>query len=398
MAIEFKTPEEIADQYLTHLKSLKPSVDIARTDSDWWIRSRVVGGLMSGLYADQRKISEDAFPQSARRDALERHLDLYFGEGFIQPTKAVGTVFVSGSNGSVMPIGTQFQYDPNGNTYQTTIALTLSGTTGTVSVESIDSGQAQNLLEGTALSIPAPPAGYAPSGEVYGAAISDGRDLETNEEAATRILDRIRNPISGGTATDYKQWAKEADSSVIDANVIRYIYGLGTVGVVITAGTTDIDAAVDAGDPVVRVPSDALIEAVQEYIDAKKPLTDCAHVIGPTEITQNVTVLVRFKDGNGSTVPAGQTLTQAELVQREVKRAIYKTPPGGRQFGATGFVVCSEIEEVIDAALSAAPYTEGSTVQILIDREVEDLSATGVNRMILANEIANPGTITITAM
>lgn len=395
MAIEFKTPTEIADQYLLHLKGLKPEVNTDQEDSDWWIRSRVVGGVVAGMYADQRKIADDAFPQNARRDALEKHLELYFGEGFKQATEAVGTVSVTGTMGSTVPIGTEFSYEPNGNAYQATELVTLATTTAAVPVQSVDVGQAQNLLEGAELTISSPPPGINPTAEVINGNLSDGRDIESNDEAAARILARVRNPIAGGTESDYKQWAIAADDSVSDANVIRYQYGPGTVGVVFTAGTTDIDQAIDNNQAIVRIPSDALVELVSDYIDDRNPLTDCLYVQKPTVVTLDVTVRVRFVDGDLSTIPAGQTLTQQELVEREVQRAIYKTPPGGRQFGATGFVVCSEIEEVLDSNLSYSPYTEGVIAQILMDRQVDDLSASGPNRMILPTEIVEPGTINV---
>lgn len=395
MAEDFKTPEEIAEQYLLHLKALKPEVNTDQTDTDWWIRAHVLGGVLSGIYADQRKVAEDAFPQSARREALERHLELYFGEGFIQPTQAEGELLVSGATGSLIPAGTEFQYSPNGNTYTADEDVTLDATTGVVPVTSVGTGQVQNLLEGATLQLPSAPAGVDPTATVYNGNIADGRDEETNEEAATRILDRIRNPISGGTESDYRQWAREASDSVTDSNVIRFLYGPGSVGVIVVAGTTDIDTALDNDIPIVRIPTDELIQTVSDYIEARKPLTDCAFILKPTEIDVDVTARVRYRQGDGSTIPSGQTLTQEELVIREVKRAIYKTPPGGRQFGSSGFVVVSEIEEVIDQALSAEPYTEGSIGQILVDRQIEDLSATGVNLMIAENELATPGTITV---
>lgn len=397
MAIKFPTPSEIGDQYLLILKSLKPEVDISRTDSDWWIRSRVLGGVLSGLYSDQLKISDDAFPQSARREALEKHLSLYFGSGFKQATQSVGTVSVTGTPGSTVPIATEFLYSPNGNVYQATDAVTLVGTTGAVPVQSVASGQEQNLLEGAALILSSPPSGIQPSAETL-TALSDGRDEESNEEAKERILNRIQQPPAGGTANDYETWAKEADVSVVDANVLRFIYGLGTVGVIFTAGTTDIDSAVTNGDPIVRVPSAGLIQTVKDYIDAKNPLTDCVFVEAPAVVYVPVTIRVRYSDGDGTTVPSGQTLTQAELVAREVRRAIYKTPPGGRTFGATGFIVASEIEEVVDQGLSANPYTVGEFAQIIVDRQVDNLAPSGPNLMLSPREIAEPGTITVIEM
>lgn len=395
MAVEFRTPEEIATQYLTWLKGLKPEVNTDQTDSDWYIRSRVLGGVFSGVYADQRKVAEDAFPQNARHEALENFLQLYFNESFSAATVSQGNVKVTGASGSTVSVGTEFTYEPNGNVYQATEAVTLDSSSGLVAVQSINPGQDQNLLEGAILNISSPPAGIDSSAVVFGGNLSDGRNEETDDEAKTRILNRIRNPLSGGTKTDYEQWATDADPSVNQASAIRYLYGPGSVGVVITAGTTDIDDAVTNGNPVVRLPSSGLIDEVQSYIDARKPLTDCAHVLSPTLKSINVTVKVTYESGDGTTVPNGQTLTQEELVIREVQRAIYKIPPGGRRIGSTGFVLASEIEEVLDFGLSTTPYTEGEFAQILRDRQVEDLSASGVNLIISETELAEPGVITV---
>jgi uncharacterized phage protein gp47/JayE len=396
VAIEFLTPNQIGDDYLLHLKTLKPEVNIDQTDSDWWIRSRVVGGVLSGVYQDQRKIADDVFPQSARSDALEKHLITLFGSGFIQATAAHGYASVTGTPSTTVPLSTQFIYTPNGNVYQSTQAVTLTGATGLIPVQSVNTGQAQNLLEGASLTLPTPPGGINALAEVFSGPLTDGRDQETNDQASQRILDRLRSPPAGGTAADYKAFAKAADPSVNEVNVIRWIYGLGTVGVVITAGTTDIDTAVTNGDPVVRLPSQALIDIVDAYIQGVKPLTDCSHVLGPAVVTLDVTVKVAYAQGNGSTILPGQTLTQEQLVQREVSRAIYKTPPGGRRFGASGYVLASDIEESLDVGLSAqSTYQTGNFGSVLTDRQCVDLAASGPNRLVLDREIVDPGVITV---
>jgi len=401
MALDYKTPEEIAQEYLLNLKILKPEVNTGQTDSDWWIRGHVVGGVLSGVYADQLKISNDAFPQSARREALERHLFTYFGEGFRQPTQAQGDALINASaTGSFLAAGTQLQYAPNGNIYATTEDFTFQGgaVTGSVPVRSVSTGQDQNLLMDSPLAFLSPPAGILPNASVYAANISDGRDIESNAEAADRILRQIRTPLAGGKVDDYIQFALAADPSVTSANVLRFPFGFGTVGVIITAGTTNIDEALDNGDPVVILPSDDLVAKVQDYVETQNPITDCATVLPPASTIQDVTVRVRYASGDGSTVLSGQTLTQNQLVQREVQRAIYKTPPGGRILGPSGFVVASEMEEVIDGNLSASPYTIGNIAQILIDRQVQNLSPSSINRALLGNEVAIPGVITIIEM
>ena len=399
MATEYKTPDQIAEQYLLHLKGLKPNINTKQTDSDWWVRSRVVGGVVAGVYADQLKISNDPFPQSARRDAIEKHLYTQFNSGFTPATSAVGNVIVTGATGSTVTAGLQFTYTPNGNVYTATATVAFgSAASATIPVSSVSTGQNQNLLAGASLTISSAPAGVSSTATVDGNGLTDGRDIETTDEAAARVLTQIRTPLAGGKVSDYQLFALAADPSVTSANIIRFPFGFGTVGVVITAGTTDIDTALNNGDPVTLIPSAALVTTVQAYIDTQKILTDCATVMAPASVPVNVTVNVKFSTGTSSTVPAGQTLTQAQLVQREVQRAIYKTPPGGRQLGSSGYVVASEIEEVIDSNLSSTPYAQGNIATILLDRQVQNLSATGANLAILGNQIALPGTITVVEM
>lgn len=398
MAIQVKTPSQVAQEYLDELKALKPSVNVNQTDNDWWIRSRVVGSVISGVYADQRLLSDDPFPPRARRDALEKHLELYLERGFNPATQAQGNVGVTGDLGASISVGLQFTYAPNGNAYVSTEAVTLTsaipgGASGVVPVQSVAAGQNQNLTDGAALSISSPPAGIQAAALVLGG-LSDARDPETEAEAKDAVVTRIRQPLSVGRDSDYEQYAREADPAVVSASVSRYPFGLGTVGVYITSGTTDIDAAVDAGESVNIIPSDALVETVQEYLEENKPVTDCVTVFKPAAIPIDVTVKVRYRQGNGATILTGQTLTQDQLVEREVKRALYKHPVGGRVFDGEGFVVASEIEETIDAKLSADPVTVGS-IPILLDRQVLDLSASGINRKVLPNEAMIPGTILI---
>lgn len=397
---DFKTPSEIGDEYLTELKALKPDIDISRTDSDWWIRSRVVGGVGSGVYADQRLIADDAFPQRARSEAILRFLDLYFQGGLEPATQAQGFVSVTGNSGATAPVGMQFLYQPNGNAYQSTKLVVMPSVTGGGQVTalipalSVAAGQSQNLLPFAALVIPSPPAGINAAAQVASGGMADARDQETTDEARARILLRIRSPLSVGRVSDYIQYALQADPSVTSASVFRYPFGLGTVGVYITAGTTDIDAAVDGGQAISVIPSDALVATVQAYLNLNSPLTDCVSVLKPSQTSQDVTVDVSYKTGVGSTIPNGQTLTQDQLVAREVKRALYKTPVGGRKLGASGYVLMSDVAQTIDVKLSSESVEVGS-IPILLDRKVRDLSASGYNRVVLPNEVIVPGNIVV---
>lgn len=400
MAIIFQTPQQTAQDYLTHLQSLQPQINTSQQDSDWYIRAQVVGGLFAGVYADQRLLANDPFPQSARHDALGRHLFTYFGNtsqgSFLSATNASGYVAVFGASGSVLTSGTQFSFTPNGNTYQATASATLAGATGNnsyalVPVVSLGQGQAQNLLSGAPLTVSNPPAGILSSASASGN-LADGTDAETDAEAAARILARIQQPPAGGTASDYAAWA-ESVLGVTSASILRFPFGYGTVGIVITSGTTDIDEALNNGQDVVQFPSQSLIDQVQAYIDSVRPLNDCAYVMAPSGVTVNATVAVTYASGvpGDGTIPPGQTLTQDQLVQREVQRAIYKTPAGG----VNGYVIASTIEQTIDAGLSASGLVVGLYAQIVTDRQIQPLSASGYNFPLLGTQLPQPGIISV---
>ena len=399
MALLFPAPSVVAQEYLTHLKGLKPEVNTTQTDSDWYIRAQVTGGVISGCYADQELCSNDAFPQNARHAALSNHLFTYFNRDFNPAQPADGPVGGTGASGTFAAAGSlQFIYEPNGNAYISNENVTIDASGNySVTVQSVATGQNQNLLEGSPLTLSSPPNGFNAAAEVTGGNIADGTDMESDAEAAQAILTRIQNPITGGTASDYEQWAREADPSVVSANVIRYLFGLGTLGIMLSAGTTNIDTAIDNGTPIVLVPSNALIQIVQDYIDNLQICTDCVTVLPVSEVAVNVTIQVTYKSGTGSTIPSGQTLTQDQLVQREVSRAIYKTQAGGVEIGASGFVMADDINDVVGAGLGASTYTTG-TLPILLDRYCEDLSATGPNLMILGYQVAVPGTITVVSI
>ncbi len=325
------------------------------------------------------------------------HLYTYFGSGLIQPQPASGNVAVTGVDGTVIPQGTEFVYVPNGNSYQSTEEVTLSGVTGDVPIQSIGDGQIYNLLTGATLTCSTPPSGLNGTALSDGA-ISGGRDTETAAEAAARILAFIQSPPAGGTAADYVRFAMEASDSVTGATVLRFFLGLGSVGIVITAGTTDIDTALDEGVPIVLTPTDALIDEVQTYVETQKVVTDCITVMGPTLVEVDVTVLVAYaNNATDDTIEPVSGLTYSALVQREVQRAIYKTPPGGRQINGIGYLTVDDIETQLDISLSAGPYIAGSYAQILANRQVQSLTGddNAPDLVMLQPQVVTPGTITV---
>ncbi len=393
-----KTQADVFSEYRAYLLGLDPTRNLDQTDSDDWIRGQVDAGVVSGVYADQEKIGQDAFPQNARREALLRHKFAYFNVSTFDPaTVSDGPVLVTGTAlAGPFSAGLLLTHAQTGNTYQTTEAVTLdAGGAGTVTIQSVLAGQNQNLQAGTVLSIGSAPAGLNNTATVATGGISDGTNEENEERLSLRILNRMQSSARGGNDADHREWALAASPAVTSAAVLRYPNGFGTVGVIITSGTTDIDAAVDNDEAVDFTPSDDLIALVKTYIELVDPVTECVFVYGPVEVPINVTVVARFTTGNCATVLSGQTLTQGALVEREVKRALYKMGTGGTMMpDNTRFALKKSIEDGIDSHLSAADTVLGSTLQIVLDRQVSNLDGVNDNLALTANQRPIPGTIT----
>lgn len=404
----FPTPSQVFAQYKQYLKSLKPSLNVNDKNSDFIIRGKAFAGLVSGLWGDQKKIYNDTFIINMRPEAL-----LLKGQDFgipRQPATAAQSpqVRVTGVNGTVIAPGDlTFLYQATNVLYSNVNGGTISGGQIDVQVQCQVTGQVGNVEAPDTLQVVSPPSGVNATASLL-QTMADGADIETFDSYRARLLEREQQPPAGGNETDYPNFAFSADSSVRSAFIRRFGRGLGTVDVYITTGTTDIDTAVTNGIAVVRIPSGIVLAGVQAYYNSHAPLTDCPKVFAPSEVNVNATVKVILAAGlTLSSIPTDPVnnplnLTCQQLIQREVGRAMYKLPVGGRILpgGTQGYVVASEIEEGLDTWLSAVRDTSTGLylgkIPILADRQVQPLDPPNVNKTINQNELAAPGTVTVT--
>ncbi len=396
MDITIKTPQQIAQDFLDNLKNLKPNLNTDQTDSDWYIKSRVIGGVVAGVYADLNKISNDAFPQSARSEAVDQHLQTWTGSGLRSATFSSGEVSVTGTTtGITIVAGTQFVHEPTQNYYNSTEEITTTALITNIPVASIITGQNQNLTTGALLTIISPPLNIASTATAVTPGLASGSEIETAEEGAARVLQLIRSQRRGATESDYISWAFAASTSIKDAKVLRFPYGLGTVGLVLAGGTTDIDTAVDNDETIVFSVSGAVSTVVSNYVDAVNPTTDSVFAFSVIESVRNVVIDIKFISGDQNTLVAETGKTQGELVKREIIRSIYKAPIGGLivDNSGIGYIYFSDIEEQIDTNLH---YIDGINHQIVLYRRLTSLGGVSAPRSPLtSSQKAVPGTITI---
>lgn len=249
------TLEEIRASILRDYQTYYPNADTSE-DSDAYARASSLAACAEGIYAHQKWLIKQFFPDTADTTFLEKHAGLR-GLRRRNATYAAGKgATVSGNPDAVIAVGLQIKTE-DGRFYETTesAVITASGSV-IVAVRSLATGAAQNIKTATKGSFMAAPVGV--STDVVLNDVVGATNAESDSSLLERLLNKIRRPAAGGNKYDYKDWALEVDG-VEQAYVYPLRRGLGTVDIAITA---------DNG-----VPSDDTVRHAQEYIDQERPVT-----------------------------------------------------------------------------------------------------------------------------
>lgn len=191
----------------------------------------VLDALASSL-AGQFKLSylalednkNEQFPDTATLSAnggtLERQGYIYLNRNIRPATSTVMNLNVTGVAGSVMRSGLTFKSNDNSlnpnKVYTLDAEYTLTGTDDVIEVRSLLGGSDVNLLVGNALTITEPVIGVE-QGVTVNSITSQGLAAESTEDYRNAILDAIQLEPQGGSKTDYRLWAN-------DAQGVRLVY------------------------------------------------------------------------------------------------------------------------------------------------------------------------------
>lgn len=242
-------------------------------DSDLFIRSSVTASAVAGLYDFLAWQARQLLPDTADPEYLEQHCALR-GLTRKPATRATGTLALTGRDGAAVPVGTQCR-DAAGILYQTTESAVLSGgeedASARAACEAVTAGALPDVDDApvTLLS--------APSGVLSSArlTLAGGTDAEDDAALLARLLEYMRNPPSGGTAADYRRWAREVPG-VADAQVSPLRQGPGTVDVVISGPD--------------GIPGTDVLEACRAHIDSLRPVTAWVNVYVPSALPVDMTL------------------------------------------------------------------------------------------------------------
>ena len=249
------TLEEIRASILRDYQTYYPNADTSE-DSDAYARASSLAACAEGIYAHQKWLIKQFFPDTADTEFLEKHAGLR-GLRRRNATYAAGKgATISGNPDAVIAVGLQIKTE-DGRFYETTESAVISASGSVVvAVRSLATGAVQNIKTATKGSFMAAPVGV--STDVVLNDVVGATNAESDSSLLERLLNKIRRPAAGGNKYDYKDWALEVDG-VEQAYVYPLRRGLGTVDIAITA---------DNG-----VPSDDTVRRAQEYIDQERPVT-----------------------------------------------------------------------------------------------------------------------------
>ena len=265
MSITVQTALEFLADLQAYLKSLEPDLNVSN-DTEIGARLQSLAEACAAQSVNASAIEANIFPQTCDSTSLELHAEARLGTGARKSaTKSSGIITISGTIGSTASAGDTLTH-AEGATFQLTEDITLSATTGTVEVESTSTGESSNLAVGETLTFDSPASGINSTATIS-TACSGGEDQESDDELRERLINAWQNPLAGGRASDYWQWAMSIEG-VGSAYVYcpSSSYPTGRSGL----GTVDV-AILDTGTGSARQPSDDLVEEVQDYIDSVRP-------------------------------------------------------------------------------------------------------------------------------
>lgn len=315
------TFNDILNGIQSNINTQLPNADATLRYSVLNVLAYVLAGVAYGLYGFIAWVALQVFPDTATSDNLRRWAAIW-GITPIAATAASGNIIITGTDGTLIPSGTEFRRS-DGILYKSTADATIASGTATVNVQAETTGATTDSSINTKLSFVSPIAGAASFGLVDSNGLTGGSDDETDASLETRLLNRIQNPPQGGDANDYIQWALQV-AGVTRAWVYPLELGIGTVSVRFMMDNTYSDGIPQAGD----------VTTVQNYINNLKPVTADVTVVAPVAVPLNFTIHLNIADTS-----AIRAAVQANLQEMIARDAI----PGGT-------IYISRINEAISLA------------------------------------------------
>lgn len=301
--------QTIIERVAANIDARLPGADARMPHSNLNVLAYAQGAAVHGLYGYIDYLSRQILPDSADTEYLDRWCSIW-GIERKASAPATGSVDFTGTSGSTIPTGTLLQR-ADGQQYQTSAEVVLASGVGVAPVVAVLAGIAGNSAAASAVSLVSPLAGVDAPAVVATGGLTGGSDAETDDAMRARLLAHIQAPPQGGAAADYVGWALEVPG-VTRAWVYPQELGPGTVTVRFVRDDDGAGSAI--------IPDGPEVAAVQDYIDALRPVTATITVVAPAAVALNFTI-----SGLVPATSAVQEAVEAELQDLLLREAV----PGG---------------------------------------------------------------------
>lgn len=253
-------------------------------------------------------IDAQCSPLTCDIDRLSAWAALY-GVDRLAPSAAAGALAVTGSIGAQVLAGTTWR-SIAGLDYEALEAVVLQDGTARVEVRCTTAGAVGNLQAGGALTLVDPVLGVDAAAVIMTGGLAGGADSESVDDWRIRVADEWRAVVEAGgrvgRVADYRAWAKSAHPAVSACLVQLHTLGLGTV-LLRPICNTEIG----------RLPTQAVRDAVREYVLARAPATADVRVASPVSKPVAIRVVLSPEVDsaiNRAAIQAGLTALVRSLV------------------------------------------------------------------------------------
>ncbi len=332
--------------------------------SVWDILASVMAAAQKLLYILGQWLYKQIFTLTMDDDALTaRGAEFGLVQGVAITWK--GTATATGVDGTIIAAGKLCTY--NDLAYEVETATEITGSSVSVALLSLGTGDTQNRNNGDDLSWSTPQTGLDAVCTVA-STTQEAQDAETKASFRSEVLARQRNKPQGGAIPDFNQWAKEVPG-IAESFTYRP-----------APGFVNVFPLTDEPDPVDRIPSPALLTQVQEYIndDFRHPFGRESTVLAFDELDFDVDF----------TNLTPNTASIREAIETAVNAYIYARRP--QQFEDD----TNPINKISAGEITAEAIAAGATniTTVLKNAGGSDISASGYT--LEDDELSVPRTIT----
>lgn len=236
-----------------------------------------LAGAAHLFYSYAERISEAVIPDATSGELLERWVSFFGLSPRTAAQAAAGEIVVAGDNGEEVEAGDVFVRKGDGAEFVATATVVIAAGIASVPVEASEPGAAGNSAGATIMELLEPIEGVESVGAVsLVTPITGGTDEESDADLLARLRQHARSRPQGGAEADYEAWALAVE-------------GVGRAWVFpleLGAGTVVVRFVLDDGS----LPGAGEVEDVQEYIDARRPVTAAVTVAAPVSQAVELTI------------------------------------------------------------------------------------------------------------